>query len=296
MASFLDCRVLIAAFEDWGDAGKVSTTALRMLMEIFHAKPVKEIDADDYLDYHLYRPRCESKDGVRKIYWPAPTVYKMSNEPGVPSGSAEDIYFLISPEPNMRWRKFAVEIVDYAKANNIGGIIFLGSMLTDIPHTRPFPVFLTSEEPKVRYEIGVAKPSYEGPVSVASAIQEAARKELIDTLSLWAPVPHYTQGLPCPKALLALLVQVENLLSSSFTDQISLKAEVQKWEERVTQAASSDPRLLEYIKQLEELQDRVALSSTANDHLVKSLERYLSSIRRESEEFPTISRLRELPE
>lgn len=35
-------------------------------MEIFHAKPVKEIDADDYLDYHLYRPRCESKDGVRK--------------------------------------------------------------------------------------------------------------------------------------------------------------------------------------------------------------------------------------
>ncbi|HEX3647945.1 MAG TPA: PAC2 family protein, partial [Pseudonocardiaceae bacterium] len=55
--------VLVAAFEGWNDAGDAATTAIEHLQLSWDAKPLAEIDPDDYYDFQVTRPTVHLVDG-----------------------------------------------------------------------------------------------------------------------------------------------------------------------------------------------------------------------------------------
>ena len=85
-------------------------------------------------------------------------------------------------------------------------------MLADVPHTRPISIFACSENAAVRTQLGIERSSYEGPVGILSVLGDAAERSAFRRMSIWASVPHYVHNAPSPKATLALIDKLEEII------------------------------------------------------------------------------------
>ena len=56
----LQTPTLIAAFQGWNDAGQGATTAIRYLIDTWHAKAFARMNADDYFVFSEARIRIEA--------------------------------------------------------------------------------------------------------------------------------------------------------------------------------------------------------------------------------------------
>lgn len=262
--------VLIAAFEGWNDAGDAATDSLKLIREHLGAREVFEVASDDYYDYQYSRPVIRrSLTGEQKLHWPSTRLSRASV-----SGTNLDLVLLHGWEPSYRWRTFTAELLEQAAALEVDFVIMLGSLLADVPHTRPIPVTLTSDTEELRAELDAEAPQYEGPTGIVGVLSHMAALAGLPTLSMWAAVPHYVAHSPSPKAQLALLRRLEDLLGLSLPlDPLIEDAEA--WERGVDELASEDPEVADYVQQLEEAKDTVDLPEATGDAIAREFERYL---------------------
>jgi proteasome assembly chaperone (PAC2) family protein len=201
---------LVAAFGGWGDAADVASTAATFLLQNREARRVAEADSEEYFVYSETRPHVRlDEGGQRKVSWPVITLTA-----GV--GGTRDAVVLVGPEPQLRWRRFARNIVDMWKEHGKGGpVVLLGAFLAGVPHNGPVVLtgFATTPELRGQLEtLGVQPSAYQGPTSIHSVLAEAFAAEGIPCLSVWAAVPHYLGNLPNPKVVAAMLRCVEKVL------------------------------------------------------------------------------------
>ncbi len=288
---FRSGRLLVVAFEGWNDAGEAASGAVRALKDVLDVEPIADIDPEDYYDFQLIRPHVEFDDeGRRRLRWPGVTLYGPVGDDGMPRSSTpsvepdagldvsganhENIYLLLGSEPSRGWRTFATETIDQALAADITGVILLGALLADVPHTRPIAVHVSSENPQVREELEVERSSYEGPVGILSVIATMAEEVGIPTISLWASVPHYVHNAPSPKATLALLDKLEELVDVVIP-RGELLDEAREWEEGIDALAADDDEMRSYIEQLERARDAVEAPEASGEAIAQEFERYL---------------------
>ena len=295
---FRSGRLLVVAFEGWNDAGEAASGAVRALKEVLNVTPIADIDPEDYYDFQLNRPHVEfDDDGLRRLRWPSVTLYGPAGDDGMPRarsigddplGAAvggsdpmgvsgtnhENIYLLLGTEPSRGWKTFATETIDQALAADITGVIMLGALLADVPHTRPIAIHSSSENPEVRDELGVERSSYEGPVGILTVIAAMAEEAGIPTVSLWASVPHYVHNAPSPKATLALLDKLEELVDVVIP-RGDLLEEAREWEEGIDALANDDDEMRSYIDQLERARDAVEAPEASGEAIAQEFERYL---------------------
>ena len=69
----------------------------------------------------------------------------------------------------------------------------------------------------------------------------------IPAVSYWAAVPHYVAQPPCPKATLALLGQLEDLLEASIPLG-DLPEDARAWERGVDELAEEDEDVADYVR------------------------------------------------
>lgn len=265
----LNDPVVVAAFEGWNDAGESASGVIEHLRTVWQAQLVATVDPEEYYDLQVNRPRVISVQGERSLRWPSTRVYLAHNSP-----LERDVLLVQGIEPSVRWRTFSGEILDFCFARGATQLITLGGLLADVPHTRPMPVSVTSED-KALLEKGLAeKSTYEGPTGIVGVIGELAQRRGLPTLSVWAAVPHYAGGPPSPKASLALLGCLEELLSCVIDDTDVIEA-ARAWERGVDELASSDEEVAEYVASLEEAQDTAELPEASGDAIAREFERYL---------------------
>ena len=156
-------------------------------------------------------------------------------------------------------------------------IVTLGAYLADVPHTRPTPVSGTSADEAYQALFDVEPPTYEGPVGITGVIQEACRHAGIPLMSFWAAVPHYVAHPPVPKATLALLRRLEDVLDLSVPTG-TLDDEARAWELGVDELASEDSEVGEYVRSLEaqrDSADTAELPEASGEAIAREFERYL---------------------
>lgn len=279
-SGFGNGRLLVVAFEGWNDAGEAASGAAKLLAERLQLVEIKAVDPELYYDYQFNRPTIVAgDDGVRRLEWPGAALLgpdAMAADEGerVTGPGSEGLHVLIGAEPARSWKAFAGELVDAALAADIEGIVFLGAMLADAPHTRPLMVFASSENADVRGALGVERSTYEGPVGVLSVIADQAERAGIPTVSLWASVPHYVHNAPSPKAVLALLGKLEELTGLSIP-RGTLEVDAQAWEAGVDALAADDEDMAGYIAQLEQARDAVDAPEASGEAIALEFERYL---------------------
>ena len=262
--------VLLVAFEGWNDAGDAASDALDHLADGWGAREIAALDPDDYYDFQVNRPFVRIlDDGERSITWPTCRFSVCS-----PPGSDRDIVLVRGSEPNMRWRDFCDEILGLAEEVGAELLVTLGALLADSPHTRPVPVNGTSSDPRAAAALGLERSRYEGPTGIVGVFQDACTTAGISALSFWAAVPHYVSSPPCPKATVALLRRVEDLLDIP-VPLGELPERARQWERSVDELAAEDSDISEYIASLEEREPETDLPEASGEAIAKEFERYL---------------------
>ncbi|AFR48990.1 MULTISPECIES: PAC2 family protein [Gordonia] len=267
--------ILLAAFEGWNDAGDAASSAVEHLALEWDARPLADIDSDEYYDFQVNRPTVNQIDGVtRRIDWPTTSISYCS-----PRGADRDIVLVRGIEPNMRWRAFCAEIVDLAQELGVETTVMLGALLADTPHTRPVPVTgaAYSSESAARYNL--AESRYEGPTGITGVLQDLFVQAGLPAVSFWAAVPHYVSTPPNPKATVALLTRVEEVLDIE-VPLGTLPEQAEEWERAVTEMTEDDEEIADYVRGLEERGDAEVdpdevMAKIDGDALAAEFERYL---------------------
>ncbi|KJL39607.1 MULTISPECIES: PAC2 family protein [Microbacterium] len=264
-------RVLVAAFDGWNDAGEAASSAITQLREGGSYETVFSVDPELYFDYQYTRPHIAADgDGRRTLRWPEATLLRPAQ-----ATRGTQLWLLTGVEPARAWQAFSSEFIDIALREDITGFVAIGSMMSDVPHTRPISVFSGSDNENLRTALELERSTYEGPVGILSVLGDAAERAGIPTASLWASVPHYVAGhTPSPKATLALLDRLEDLTGAP-VPRGDLATEAAAWEASIDAAAADDEEMTEYIHQLERTRDTWDSPEASGDAIAQEFERYL---------------------
>jgi predicted ATP-grasp superfamily ATP-dependent carboligase len=278
----LTSPVAIAGFEGWNDAGEAASGVVNHLGIAWQATPIGAIDPEDYYDFQVNRPVIEIEGGhTQRLVWPTTRISVARAHPAdesvPPTGLNRDIVLVHGIEPNMRWRAFSEELVQGLETLGVELIILLGALLADAPHTRPVPVSIGSSNAKLAAAAaavgGGSRVDYKGPTGIVGVLQYTCAAAGIPTVSLWAQVPHYVAQPPSPKATLALLRGVEDILDAPLP-LADLPEEARAWERGVDELAQQDSEVADYVRTLEEAKDAMDLPEASGDAIAREFERY----------------------
>lgn len=268
--SELTAPIVIAAFEGWNDAGEAASGALSQLCTAWQAAPAGAIDPEDYYDFQVTRPVTEVVQGKsNQLIWPTTRLMTSTQD-----RIEKDVVLVQGIEPNMRWRRFCAELVEAFTALRAEKVLLLGALLADSPHTRPVPVTASASDPDLAAGLHASASDYKGPTGIVGVLQHACAEADIPAVSLWAAVPHYVAQAPSPKATLALLRGIEDVLDTSLPLG-DLPQEARAWERGVDELAEQDSEVAEYVRTLEEAKDATELPEASGDAIAAEFERYL---------------------
>ncbi|MFD5318835.1 PAC2 family protein [Streptomyces sp. NPDC127098] len=266
--------VMVAAFEGWNDAGDAASAAVAHLEREWKGEVFAALDAEDYYDFQVNRPHIWLDGGVRRVTWPTTrlSVVRIGSENG--PVKRRDLVLVRGIEPSMRWRSFCNEILGFAHELGVEMVVVLGALLGDTPHTRPVPVTSVTSDEDLAVRLDLEESRYEGPTGIVGILQEACTHAGVPAVTLWAAVPHYVAQPPNPKASLALLHSLEDLLGVGIPLG-DLPEDARAWQIGVDQLAAEDSEVAEYVKSLEEARDTAELPEASGEAIAKEFERYL---------------------
>ena len=267
--------VMVAAFEGWNDAGDAASTAVAHLDREWKGEVFAALDAEDYYDFQVNRPTVWLDGGVRKITWPTTRLSVVR----VGGDKPRDLVLVRGIEPSMRWRSFCNELLGFAHELGVELVVILGALLGDTPHTRPVPVSGVTSDPDLARTMDLEETKYEGPTGIVGILQEACTHAGVPAVSLWAAVPHYVSQPPNPKATLALLNRLEDLIDMRIPLG-ELPEDARAWQLGVDQLAAEDSEVAEYVQSLEEARDTAELPEASGEAIAREFERYLRAGRR----------------
>src|ERR671931_2044633 len=239
--------VLISAFRGWNDGGQGASLAGGYLAKTWESERFAEIDPEGFFDFQATRPHVSLVDGrTRRIDWPENAFYHAP----IP-GLERDAVLLLGIEPNLRWQTFSRMIVDLARELGIEMMITLGSLLADVPHTRPSPVTGGATDPELIKRLGLQRSRYEGPTGIVGVLHDACARAGVPSVSLWAAVPHYVSLAPSPRAAFALCTRLGDVLGTEI-DTEELEEASERYSEQVSEAVASDDETAAYVQELEQ--------------------------------------------
>jgi proteasome assembly chaperone (PAC2) family protein len=264
--------VMIAAFRGWNDGGQGATLAGGYLAKEWGAESFAEIESENFYDFQAVRPTVSLEDGLtRKLEWPTNT-FLHAPIPGLD----RDAVILLGVEPNLRWKTYSGLVLKVVQDVGVELVVTLGSLLADVPHTRPAPVSAAASDPSLVEELGVEPSRYEGPTGIVGILLDSCRQAEIPAVSLWAAVPHYVSLAPSPRAALALCRRLGELVGAD-VDLAELEQAGEEYTEQVTEAVASDNETAAYVEELERRVDlmEAAEELPSGDSLAAELTRFL---------------------
>jgi predicted ATP-grasp superfamily ATP-dependent carboligase len=268
----LERPVLIAAFRGWNDGGQGASLAGAYLARAWAAEEFATIDPENFYDFQATRPMVSLVDGyTRKIEWPENSFLHAP----LPGGR-RDAIILLGVEPNLRWRTFAELITGLAQEFSVDLVITLGSLLADVPHTRPSPVTGSATDPELIDQLGLQASRYEGPTGMVGVLHDSCARAGLKSASLWAAVPHYGSLTPSPRAAKALVDRLADLLDAD-VDTTELDEAADSYAQQVSEAVATDEETSAYVADLEQRVDQMEeeLDLPSGDAIAAELSRYL---------------------
>jgi len=257
------------AFEGWNDAGDAATASAAHLVEHFGAEPFADIDSEPFYDFSTTRPlvRLDGAGG-RRIEWPTNQFTATAVE-----GSERDLVVLTGVEPQLKWRTFAEEIASVAAEFDVALVITLGALIADVTHSRPTTVYGTSNDRALCEQLDLEPSNYEGPTGIVGVVHQACQDAGLASMSLWAAVPSYAPHARSPKAALALVQRLGEMMKVPIETGL-LERETGDYERQLSELVAGDNDTSEYVARLEHEYDSSMRPESAAA-MVEELEQFL---------------------
>src|SRR5215831_2342443 len=169
----LEKPVMVCAFRGWNDGGQGASLACTYLARAWQAEEFATVDPENFFDFQMTRPTVKRVSGGRRIEWPENSFQHAH----VGSGAgARDAVLLLGTEPSLRWKSFTGLVTRLASQMGVSMVVTLGSLLADVPHTRPAPVTASATDPELLEQLGLSPSRYEGPTGVVGVLLATCRE------------------------------------------------------------------------------------------------------------------------
>jgi hypothetical protein len=272
----VDHPVLVLGMEGWIDAGLGAGTAAKALLGSMTNDVVATFDSDLLLDQRARRPVMRVVNGVNTgLTWP-----EIELRAGVaPSGRG--VLVLAGPEPDLRWRQFAAELVALGRQLGIELVVGLGAFPAPVPHTRPVRLAATASTPELAAEVGFLPATIDVPAGIHACLEQAFAEAGTPAVGIWARVPHYASAMPYPAASAALLDELAKLGELDL-DTSALHTAASATHNQIEQLIANSEEHTAMVRQLEAQQEQEASSAgfdlgrlPSGDEIAAELERFL---------------------
>ncbi|HLY64368.1 MAG TPA: PAC2 family protein [Chloroflexota bacterium] len=271
--------VFVGAFSGWNDAASCATSAVRLLVEQWHAEKFAEIDPEEFYDFSVNRPRVHLDDQlIRHLEWPANEFYAYRAD-----GHPHDFIFFIGQEPSLKWRTFTSTITSLARDMDVRCMVLTGALIADAVHTLPVHLSGSSSDPEMRERmesLNITSSRYEGPTGIVGTLTDRCAQDGLQAISIWGAVPHYIPTTPNPKVVASLLRHLRDILNLEL-EIGDLESAARRFEDQVTEAVNANEQLRDYIHEREKREQAEHLEPTrmedfpSGETVVRSLEEFL---------------------
>jgi predicted ATP-grasp superfamily ATP-dependent carboligase len=267
----LETPVLIVALEGWIDAGMAASGAASTLLSELDTETVAVFDADELLDHRARRPVLHLVAGVSEgLSWPSIEVLAAQDLDG------RDLLLLAGPEPDHSWRAFGHAVVGLATDLGSEMVVGLGAYPATVPHTRPIRLSVTAGTEELAGRWPFLRGSLDVPAGAQAVVERFAADRGLDSLTLWAQIPHYASGGPYPAGSIALLENLEQVSGLNLPRGV-LVEEASDTDERLNAAIARNDEHAAMLRALEAEADETPSEGEipSGDELAAELERFL---------------------
>jgi predicted ATP-grasp superfamily ATP-dependent carboligase len=236
-----------ALLRPWVDVGSVGTVVLSWIENHLQAKDLGGLARPgDFFDFTRYRPISTVREGNRRISTPNTFISYAKRESG------NDFLFLHLLEPHSHSEVYVESVLQLLARFGVKRYCIVGSMHDFVPHTKPLIVTGEASGEKTRQEltkIGIESIEYQGPSSVIFLISQRAPEMGIETMSLIAHLPQYTQMEEDFTGAVRIM-DILTILYGIPVDQAYIDKSKQQLEQ-INIALDNNPQLKAIVQQLE---------------------------------------------
>ncbi len=263
--------VLLVHFEGWIDSGQCAHAAVKHVLGEIDSTPVATFDTEWLIDHRARRPVMHLVEGVNTgVEWP-----KIELAAGHDRND-NDVLVLSGAEPDHNWRSFSAAAVSLATRFGVRRMVGLGAYPAAVPHTRACRLSVTASTAELA-EGDYANASLDVPAGVESVLEKEFQLAGIESLGLWAQVPHYILNAPYPAATLALVEALDHTAGIEI-DPGALVERALTSRKRLDELVAADESHAEMIADLERRQDdssRAELEMQSPSELAAEIESFL---------------------
>jgi hypothetical protein len=277
--------VVVLALDGWTDAGRAGSIAAEVLQEQWHGRRIGAFDADRLYDYRDRRPVLTIDRGLLGTpVWPTLEVSQLTAPGGTP------LLLLHGGEPDFAWRTLGSDVVALAAMLVSKRYVGRGSVPAPVPHTRATTVVTTGSDEAVLDRVGRPHERLTVPASCQVVLESMLRDAGLETLGLWARIPHYVAG-DYPSGSHALLSTLARELDEDL-DLRDLSGEADAHRHRLDEAAAGSSDVQAHIERLEVAYDDemsghpVTGPLPTGDEIAAELQRFLREERGEDPDTP----------
>jgi proteasome assembly chaperone (PAC2) family protein len=185
---------MIAGWDQWADAGSISSGLPQWLIEKTGARKIGAIKTDGFYMFqvpgahHFLRPLIKLEDGHRV------SLEERRNEFYYTGDDRRGLVIFIGAEPHLDAERYARAFLDAVRALNVKRVVVVGGVYGEMPYDQDRSVSCTYSLPSMRDDLenyAVQFSNYEGGVSIGTYMAHWAEAAGIELVSLYALVPSY---------------------------------------------------------------------------------------------------------
>jgi len=193
---------MIAGWEQWADAGSVSSGLPQYLITQLRARKIGEIRPDGFYlfqipgTHHLLRPQVKFEEGYSKAIKPRVNSLYYAGD------SRRGLVIFIGEEPHMDIDRYADALFSAAKQLSVRRVALVGGVYGAMPYEKDREVSCTYSMPYMKDELrkyAVRFSNYEGGATIGSYLVDRAEQAAIELFVFNAFIPAYDfseAGLP----------------------------------------------------------------------------------------------------
>ena len=189
-----DVKYMIAGWEQWADAGSVSSGLPDWIIRRTQARKIGHIRPQGYYlfqvpgAHHFLRPVVKLEDGYRRH------ISERVNDLYYAGDSRKGLFIFKGDEPHLNAEQYAESFLGAVKELGIRRVAVVGGVYGAMPYNRDRGVSCVYSLPRMREELSryaLEFSDYEGGVSIGTYLAHLAEKWDIELAVFYAMVPAY---------------------------------------------------------------------------------------------------------
>jgi proteasome assembly chaperone (PAC2) family protein len=185
---------MIAGWEQWADAGAISSGLPPYLIDRTGARHIGELKPDGFYifqvpgTHHFLRPEIKLEGGYRQ------SLTAHTNRFYFTGDEQRGLVLFLGEEPHTNAERYAEAFLDAAEALGVKRIAALGGVYGAMPYDKAREVHCIFSLPRMKEELSryaVKFSDYEGGVTISTFIADRAERRGIEMFAFYAFVPSY---------------------------------------------------------------------------------------------------------